>query len=809
MILLALIFVFGAWVLQQLPVLPDLFWALIIIPLVLANFFTRHSAVLVFKALHQVCLVTLAFALGFFWAAGFAQLRLADQLPKAWEREDIQVVGVIAGMPQSHERGQRFEFDVEQILTPDAIIPRHISLSHYVNGFAGQSSTVKQGDESVTYHAGQRWRLTVRLKRPHSTLNPHGFDFEAWSLERDIRATGYIRKQNSNQMLDAAVYHPAYLIEMLRERIRDRMNGVLQGKPYAGVLRALAIGDDSDIRLSDWQTFLKTGTNHLMSISGLHITMLAGLAFSVSSALWRRSERLTIRLPARKAATIIGALMALAYSLMAGFSIPTQRTLYMLSVFALALWFGRHISIARVLAYALLVVVILDPWAVLAAGFWLSFGAVAVISYALGGRLRKLHWLREAVSTQWAVTLGLIPLLLMMFQQVSIISPLANAFAIPLISLVVVPVTLLGIVLPIDWILLLAYQFIHLCMVALEWMAGSSLSVWQQQAPPLWTLPLAIVGVLWLLLPRGWPMRWSGVIALLPMFLIEAPRPPQGAMQVTVLDVGQGLAVVVRTQAHTLLYDTGPSYSSQSDSGSRVIVPYLRAAGIRHLDSLLISHDDNDHSGGAASILEQVPVRQMLSSLPEDSALIATHANSRCHAGQSWQWDGVVFEIIFPDSDSYQKTRIKDNDRSCVLRITSQFGRLLIPGDIERGAENALIRSEYLLKSDVLIAPHHGSKTSSTWAFLQEVAPAAVVLTSGYLNRFRHPHPTVIQRYEDLGSKIYRSDQDGAIIINFAAESGIEITRWRQYAKRYWHQDFRNSEIRPALAELAENSFTR
>lgn len=304
-------------------------------------------------------------------------------------------------------------------------------------------------------------------------------------------------------------------------------------------------------------------------------------------------------------------------------------------------------------------------------------------------------------------------------------------------------------------------------------------------------------------------MRWSGVIALLPMFLIEAPRPPQGAMQVTVLDVGQGLAVVVRTQAHNLLYDTGPSYSSQSDSGSRVIVPYLRAAGIRYLDSLLISHDDNDHSGGAASILEQVPVRQMLSSLPEDSALIATHANSRCHAGQSWQWDGVVFEIIFPDSDSYQKTRIKDNDRSCVLRITSQFGRLLIPGDIERGAENALIRSEYSLKSDVLIAPHHGSKTSSTWAFLQEVAPAAAVLTSGYLNRFRHPHPTVIQRYEDLGSKIYRSDQDGAIIINFAAESGIEITRWRQYARRYWHQDFRNSEIRPALAELAENSFTR
>ncbi|PKO26091.1 MAG: DNA internalization-related competence protein ComEC/Rec2 [Betaproteobacteria bacterium HGW-Betaproteobacteria-8] len=790
MTVLALIFVFGAWALQQLPVLPNLFWALTVIPLAFTAFFTRHSAVLIFKTLHQVSLVTLAFALGFFWAAGFAQMRLADQLPKEWERRDIQVIGVIAGMPQSHERGQRFEFDVEQMLTPDAVIPGHISLSHYENGFADPDSTVKQDGESSTYRAGQRWRLTVRVKRPHSTLNPHGFDFEAWSLERNIRATGYIRKQDGNQMLDAVVYRPRYMVEMLRERIRDRMNAVLQDQPYGGVLRALAIGDDDDISLADWQVFLKTGTNHLMSISGLHITMLAGLAFSASYTLWRRSERLVISLPARKAATIIGALVALAYSLMAGFSIPTQRTLYMLSVFAVALWFGRHISIARVLAYALLIVVILDPWAVLAAGFWLSFGAVAVIAYALSGRLRKPHWLREAIGTQWAVTLGLIPLLLMMFQQVSIISPLANALAIPLISLVVVPVTLLGVVLPVDAILLIAHQAIHFCMVVLEWMAGSSLSVWQQQAPPFWTLPLAITGVLWLLLPRGWPMRWLGIVGLLPMFLLESPRPAHGAMQVAVLDVGQGLSVVVKTQAHTLLYDAGPIYSSQSDSGNRIIAPYLRASGVRHLDSLLISHDDNDHSGGAASILEQVPVSRVLSSLPRRNPLIAARANEHCHTGQSWQWDGVVFEMIFPDIDSYQKPGIKDNDRSCVLRITSQFGRLLIPGDIERGAENALLRSEYSLKSDVLIAPHHGSKTSSTWAFLEEVDPAAVVLTAGYLNRFRHPHPTVIQRYEDLGSKIYRSDQDGAIIIDFAAESGIEIMRWRQYAKRYWHQDF-------------------
>jgi competence protein ComEC len=793
--LLALIFVLGAWVLQQLSELPHLWWALLVIPLLLFALFSRRSAALIFKSLHQVSLVLLAFSLGFFWAATCAQIRLTDELPKEWEGQDIQIIGVIASMPQQHDRGQRFKFDVEQILTPQAAIPRHISLSHYVGGF--QNEAVNQKVEDATYHAGQRWQFTVRVKRPHSTINPHGFDFEAWALERNIRAGGYVRKHEGNRMLDAAVYHPQYVIEMLREKIRNRMSRVLQDKEYGGVLRALAIGDESGIKQEDWQVFLKTGTNHLMSISGLHITMLAGLAFSLTQLLWRRSEWLTIKLPARKAATLVGAIIALAYSLIAGFSIPTQRTLYMLSVFAVALWIGRHIAISRVLAYALLIVVILDPWAVLAPGFWLSFGAVAVIAYALNGRLSQPHWLRAAITTQWAVSLGLMPLLLIMFQQVSIISPLANALAIPAISLIVVPLTLLGAMLPIDWILLTAYQAIHFCMMALEWMADSSFSVWQQQAPPFWTLPLAVLGVLWILLPRGVPMRWLGFVAILPMFLVQSPALPFGAMRVAVLDVGQGLAVAVTTQQHALLYDTGPRYSSQNDSGSRIILPYLRAAGTRQLDTLVVSHDDNDHSGGTSSILSQIPVQRVLSSLPKDS-LVHEHSNHvPCAEGQAWQWDGVKFEMISPMAESYQKSNIKDNDRSCVLRITSQFGRVLIPGDIERGVENALLQSEYALKSDVLIAPHHGSKTSSTRAFVEEVSPSAVVFTMGYLNRFHHPHPSVIERYEAIASKIYRSDQDGAVIIDFISESGIEITRWRQQAKRYWHQDFHGNASAP------------
>ena len=797
MTLLALIFVLGAWVLQQLSELPHFWWVLLVIPLSLIALFSRQSAALIFKSIHQISLVLLAFSLGFFWAAACAHIRLADELPKEWERQDIQIIGVIASMPQQHDRGQRFKFDVEQILTPEAVIPRHISLSHFVGVFQNQADIEYQKTEDAAYRAGQRWQFTVRVKRPHSTINPHGFDFEAWALERNIRAGGYVRKHEDNRMLDAAVYHPQYVIEMLREKIRNRMNQVLQDKEYGGVLRALAIGDESGIKQEDWQVFLKTGTNHLMSISGLHITMLAGLAFSITQLLWRRSEWLTIKLPARKAATLVGAIIALAYSLIAGFSIPTQRTLYMLSVFAVALWIGRHIAISRVLAYALLIVVILDPWAVLAPGFWLSFGAVAVIAYALNGRLSQPHWLRAAITTQWAVSLGLMPLLLIMFQQVSIISPLANALAIPVISLIVVPLTLLGAMLPIDWILLTAYQAIHLCMMVLEWMADSSFSVWQQQAPPFWTLPLAVLGVLWILLPRGIPMRWLGFIAITPMFLVQSPALPFGAMRVAVLDVGQGLAVAVTTQQHALLYDTGPRYSSQNDSGSRIILPYLRAAGMRQLDALVVSHDDNDHSGGAVSILSQIPVKQIFSSLPKDSAMLELSNRSHCVEGQSWQWDGVKFEMIFPSTESYQQSKIKDNDRSCVLRVTSQFGRVLIPGDIERGAENGLLGSEYSLKSDVLIAPHHGSKTSSTRAFVEEVNPSAVVFTMGYLNKFRHPHPSVRERYEAIGSKMYQSDQDGAVIIDFASESGIEITRWRQQAKRYWHQDFHSNA--PAL----------
>jgi competence protein ComEC len=774
MVLLALAFVAGALGLQQLPHLPAPHWAAVLLPLLL------FSLLWCDRFFGRLNLALLVCGAGFFWAAAHAHVRLADELPQAWEGRDIQLIGVVATMPQQQERGERFEFDVEQVLTAGAQVPAHVSLTWY----AEYASSPPHN--ATRFHAGERWQLTVRLKRPHGTLNPYGFDFEAWALENNIRATGYVRKDTENRLVDALVPRPAYLVEAAREKIRQRMQTVLAQQRYGGVLQALAIGDEAAIPQPDWQTFLHTGTNHLMSISGLHITMLAGLGFALVHVLWRRSEKLALALPARKAATLAGVLIGLAYALIAGFSVPAQRTFFMLLVIALAFWSGRNVSIARVLALALLAVVVLDPWAVLAPGFWLSFGAVAVIAYALGGRLQRPHWLREAIQVQWAVSLGLVPLLLVLFHQVSIISPLANAIAIPLVSLVVVPLTLAGSLLPLSWLLGLAHEVMEACMAGLQWLAALPLSTWQQHAPPAWTLPLALVGVCWMLLPRGFPMRWLGLIALMPMLLLKpAPLSP-GAMQVAVLDVGQGLAVVVQTATHTLLYDTGPRFSAQSDSGARIVVPFLQGQGIRRLDTMVVSHHDNDHAGGMASVLAQMPVSRVMSSLPAESLGMAKAKHTSCVAGQSWTWDGVRFDMLYPAAGSYQK-RIKDNDRSCVLRVSTRYGSLLLPGDIERRAERDLMRSMRISASDVLVVPHHGSKTSSTMEFIEQVRPQVAIFTVGYRNRFGHPKPGIIKRYQHAGSQLYRTDRDGALLMDFSGMRTVAVRRWRAEARRYWH----------------------
>ena len=519
------------------------------------------------RFLAAALLVSGAAALGFVWAAGFAQLRLADELPKAIEGSDIELSGVVSGLPQALERGVRFEFDVEQALSG---VPPHISLAWYRSPDAAE----EDASPLIPVRAGERWRFTVRLKRPHGNFNPHGFDYEAWLFERGIRATGYVRP-HSAERLEAQVWRPAYAVEMLRETIRDRFRTALPDAPYAGILIALAIGDQQAIDAELWQTFARVGITHLMSISGLHITMFAGLAYALINWLWRRSAMLPLWLPAQHAAAAGGFAAAFLYCLLAGFAVPAQRTLYMLGVVAVARLWGREVAASRVLLLALMLVLLLDPGAVLAAGFWLSFGAVALLFHIGSGRLRPAHWLVEWGRAQWAVTLGMLPALLALFQQFSLVSPLANAVAIPLVSFVITPLALAGALPLLDPLLSLAHLVTAWLMVFIDWLAGLPLAMWQQAAPPAWAVLLALAGGVWLLLPRGFPSRWLGLLAFLPLLTVVPPRPAPGAAEVTVLDVGQGLAIHVQTAMHDLLFDAGPAFSADADSGNRIIAPYL------------------------------------------------------------------------------------------------------------------------------------------------------------------------------------------------------------------------------------------
>ena len=776
--LAALGFALGVCLLQQQAELPG-FGALALVCLLVGPALIRRAPRFFAAGARFVAFA----ALGFAWAAALAHGRLADRLDPELEGRDVVVSGVVAGLPQPFERGVRFDFDVE---SPETGVPRRVSLSSY-GGFASEDL-----GGVLPVRAGERWRFAARLRRPHGSVNPHGFDYEAWLLERGIRATGYVRARGPRgegepaERLDTLVPRAPYLVDRFRESVRKRIQRALPEHPYAGVLIALAIGDQRAIDPGQWQLFARTGVSHLMSISGLHVTMVAGLFAALVSWCWRRSERLALALPAQKAAALAGFLAAFAYCLISGFAVPAQRTLYMVGVVAVALWLDRATSASRVLAAALLAVLVLDPWAVLSPGFWLSFAAVAVIFHVSAGLTVKPHWLVQWGRVQWAVTVGLAPLMLVLFQQVSIVSPLANAVAIPLVSFVVTPLALLGAVLPFDWPLALGHTMLEALMAALGWLAALPSAMWQQHAPVPWTVPLALLGIAWLLLPRGFPARWLGAALAAPLFAVLPRAPAAGELWITVLDVGQGLSVLARTEKHALLYDAGPAFNAFADSGSRVVLPYLRGEGIARLDALVVSHDDRDHSGGAGSVLEGTPVGVLWSSLSAGHSLLSAGASSeRCVAGRGWEWDGVSFEFIHPLAETREG---RTNNRSCVLRIAAPAGRVLLTGDIERAAERELVRrAPQLLSADALLVPHHGSATSSSPEFVEKVAPRYAVFTVGYRNRFGHPREDVLERYRVAGSALFRTDTAGAIEMRFApGNTRVELQRER--ARRYWHE---------------------
>ena len=774
-----LAFVAGILCLQQQAQLPDLAWAWGL-PLLAALWGLPQQGR--WRWIRRAGLLLICFALGFGYASLRAEQRLADYLPPGWEGVDISLVGVVASLPTMTEHGQSFEFDVERVLSPGAVVPQHIQLSTYNRDFHGKPLA-----DAVIVRAAQRWQWTVRLRRPHANQNPHVMDREAAWFAANIRALGTVRAREAPLLLTAQVAQPGYLVDVLREKIADRIDRVLAGKPYAGVLKALAIGDQSAVPGPQWQLYQRTGITHLISISGSHVTTLSGLMFALCYWLWRRSARLTLWLSAQRAAALAGALTASAYVLLAGFGVPAQRTLYMLWVVAIALWSGRNIAPTRILSWALLVVVLIDPWSVLSAGFWLSFGAVAVLLFATGARVGKLHWLHEWWRTQWAVTLALAPILLLLFGQLSSVSPLANLFAIPLVEFLITPLTLLGSLPGMDAPLHWAHALMAACVWLLRILA--SWPLWQQAEPSRWAVALALAGALWWLLPRGFPARWLGAIGMLPALLVSAPQPPAGALWVSAIDVGQGLAVLLRTTHYTLLFDSGPRYNSTSDSGARIIAPYLRGAGVSGLDVMLLSHDDNDHTGGAASLLNAMPVASIMTSLPATHTIFSHYAHPvrPCLAGQHWDEDGVHFVMLHPDAASYADPDLRDNHRSCVLKVSSAGGSVLLTADIEAADEAQILAlMPAALPATLLIAPHHGSRTSSTPNFIAAVQPRWTIFTVGYRNRFGHPHGEVVARYRAIGSGLWRSDQDGLVEVHFAPHLAPQISAWRQMQRHYW-----------------------
>jgi competence protein ComEC len=716
---------------------------------------------------------------GLAWSCGYAQVRLAESLPGELEGRDVYVAGVVAGLPQALDAGQRFVFEVEQ--SEAAGVPRRVLLGWYRGQREAQTEFARE------VHAGERWRFKVRLKRPHGNLNPHGFDYEAQLFERGLRATGYVRAGAESLRLDEFVASPATLIERARENVSAYIRDAVPDSPYAGVLIALVIGDQQAIGADLWERFNRTGITHLVAISGVHVTMIAGLIAWLVAALWRRVPPLALRLPAQKAAALAGALAALAYCLLAGFAVPAQRTLYMLAVIALALWRGRIAGGSRVLALALLFVLLLDPLAVRSAGFWLSFGAVAVLFFGGSGRIGQVNRLRRAISAQWAVTLALIPALLALFQQFSLVSMPANAVAIPVVSLLITPLAIAGGLLHIDALLALANLLMTWLMLLLDWLAALPWAVWQQAAPPWWAVALGLLGCAVMLLPRGFPARSLGAVLLLPLLLTPAPRPEAGNAVVTVLDVGQGLAVHVQTAGHDMIYDTGPRFSLDANSGNRIILPYLRAAGVVRLDRLIVTHQDRDHSGGAESVLAGLPVALTQSSLAADSPYrLSAPGQQACIDGETWEWDGVRFEMLHPRAAAYALPVAKSNDLSCVLMVSAAAGRMLLTGDIESVSELDLVaRYGQRLHAEVLLAPHHGSRTSSSEAFLDAVGAAQVVLPVGYRNRFRHPNGEVMARYAARAAALHRTDRDGAVRVLLGP--AVSVERTREQRKRYWH----------------------
>ena len=748
-----------------------------------------------------------AVALVMFAVCGLRAVSFSEQvLVPALEGQDLRVTGVIAAMPQANEAGTRLRIRVETArLNGDPVrLPPLIDVAWYGGAFRDAAGVADLQLKPPALRAGERWEMTVRLKAPHGLQNPHGFDYELWMWEQGVQATGYVRvgpKDEAPVRLAATWQHP---VEQARQSVRDAIldrlgRGFDDADPArartAGVVAALVTGDQRAIDRADWDVFRATGVAHLMAISGLHITLFAWLAALVVGVLWRRSVRLCLAVPAPSAALVAGVVLAGGYALFSGWGVPAQRTVIMLTTVALLQLSGRRWPWPQVWLLACAAVVVVDPWALAQAGFWLSFVAVGVLfatnpiaasAYQSSARGRFYALFRE----QWVVTLALSPLSLLLFGQVSVVGFVANLVAIPWVTLVVTPLALGGVL----WAPLWSLAALSLQPLAalLYWLAQWPGAVLFLPAAPLWAGVAAVAGGVLLAMRLPWQLRLLALPLLWPVLWWQPARPAVGQFELLAADIGQGNAVLVRTSTHTLLYDAGPRFSRESDAGHRVLVPLLRALGER-VDLLMLSHRDADHTGGAAAVLMQQPGAALMGSIEADNNLQRLRPIQPCVAGQQWVWDGVAFEVLHPlPADDVETSRPpRPNTLSCVLRVSAvdaaadQRGAVaLLVGDIEAPQEQALLARGAPLQADVLLVPHHGSKTSSSPQFLDAVQPRTALVQAGYRNRFGHPATDVLQRYQQRGIRVVESSRCGAATWSSAQPDAVACQR--DVARRYW-----------------------
>lgn len=734
--------------------------------------------------------LTGAYCLGLLWLLLWAQDASRNLLPAALERQDIWVKGVVSSLPEPGPRNTRFEFRVLTSCTNSALAACEFSTELLHNELI-QLSLYQQ----ASLVPGQYWQFRVRLKRPHGYQNPGGFDYEGWLWQRGIRASGYVREDTANQLLREA----GFTVDAFRQRVRARIsqleaNGSLQ---QPALIRALSIGDRQGMDKADWDLFSSTGTTHLVVISGMHLGILTGSLFLLLRWLLAWVPGLCLWLPVARLAALICLPLAWIYAQLAGFALPVQRAFIMSAVFLLSLCLSRHRTVYDAYCLALMLVLLRNPLAVLSSGFWLSFAAVGLLLVFLSGSTRTRtvlpSWqqrLGDLLLSQILIFIGLLPLMLLLFQQSSLLAPVVNLFAIPFITLLVVPLCLLSLLLmPIfesgfDFLCLLLDGLLSFFIVSLEFLTALfPRALLQLPALPGWqwgaVLTVTLLSLFALRIGKHW-LCLLLLLALIPAYRVSEPKLPPGHIQLDILDVGQGMAIVIRTREHVLLYDLGPGYSPEFNAGEGIILPFLRAANIRKVDRVIISHGDLDHAGGLPAILAAYPQAEYLSSAT--GVLANTWRAALCRSDQQWHWDGVDFRILHPDEGFYS-----DNNASCVLQISNDRFNVLLPGDIDSGMEQFLLRQWPQLHADILLAPHHGSRTSSHPQFVETLQPAYVIFSSGYLNQFNHPHPQVVKLYTNSGTIGFDTAETGAISWDIPPQGELPgPVLFRQQQRRFW-----------------------